>query len=160
MALETDPLMVSCLSPKYETSGRDQLKSHQDIEWSMEVKIDGFEGFGDLPPEVFAELIRTRVEESAHQGLRHMRRNSETPPQYHLEEKANLDFDMTTERLAAFETAANPFIGIFHLKGRAVVDAKLPISADEALMMVQRRLAQQIADRVANLTDEQGSPQD
>lgn len=89
-----------------------------------------------------------------------MRRNSDTPPQYHLEESSSLDFDMTTERLTAFETEANPFIGIFHLKGRAVVDAKRPISSDEALLMVQRRLAQQIADRVANLTDDPSSPQD
>lgn len=154
MALEDDPVMVSCLSPKYESESDDQRKTHQEMDWHMEIKVDGFEGFGDLPTGAFAKLIRSRVEETARMGLRHMRKNAGTLPQFHLEETARLNFDMTTERLAAFETEANPFIGIFHLKGRAVVDAKLPITADEALLMIQRRLASQIADRVTALTED------
>jgi hypothetical protein len=119
----------------------------------MEVKVDGFEGFGDLPPEEFSELIRSRVEATAQQGIRHMRKGPNTLPQYHLEDDVSLDINMDTERLRQFETAANPFIGIFHLRGRAVVDAKLPISADEGLLMIQRRLAKDIAARVADLAN-------
>lgn len=123
----------------------------------MDVNVFGLPGFGDLPPEAFSELIRSRVEDTAGHGLRHMRKNANTLPQYHLEESASVEFDMEKERLTQFETETNPFIGIFHLKGRAVVDAKLPISADEGMLMVQRRLAQEIAERVAKLADDQPS---
>lgn len=151
MALEDDPVMVSWLSPKYDVDDDGQRKAHQEVSWYMQIKVDGFEGFGDMPLDRFAELIRSKVEAAAYDGLRHMRKNRDTLPQYHLEQDARLDIEMKTERLVQFETEANPFIGVFQLEGRAVVDATLPISAEEGLLIVQRRIAQDIAARVARL---------
>lgn len=153
MALEDDPLMVSCLSPKLEAADRKTRKSHQEFDWSMQIKIDGFEGFGDLPPDQFAELIRSRVKESARAGFRNMR-GPETIPQLHLEEDSSFQYDMDTERLTQFENDANPFIGIFHLKGRGSIDAKLPVSADEGMAILQRKLVDDISNRIASLAKE------
>ena len=153
MALEDDPLMVSCLSPKLEAENRKERKRHQEFDWSIQIKIDGFEGFGDLPPDQFAELIRSRVKKSAHEGFRHMYEPG-TIPQAHLEEHASFEYDMETERLTQFENDANPFIGIFHLKGHGSVDATLPVSADEGMTIIQWKLVEDISKRIASLAEE------
>lgn len=153
MAPERDPVVVACIgvdSASYQDPSR---RPHQEIDWQMRVKIDGLESFGHLPPDEFKTLIQTRVEEAARQGLGFLQHNKNTPPQPHLVETANLDFGMTTERLSMWEIEANPFIGIFELKGRIEMDASLPVSPDEVFSTIKARLAKDIADRVASLAD-------